>query len=607
LNRCLLLLLVAAAFVWVVGTATAQLADSAWPCSHQNLQRTGRSPSSRMDTPELLWTFDAPSRVLGTPIFGLDGKVYFACSMYLYSLSSEGNLEWPLELFADADAGLTQGHDGTLYVAASNNQAYFLTDGGEIVWNQNISACSAFNPTLAEDGCVYFGTRDYLMAMGPDQMLRWHFSGQLDIYTDFEAAPAVAADGTIYCPCKRVAWQTALIALSPDGEELYDAYYTADVDLITPAIGPEGTVYFPTGSYLVALNPDLTVKWRFLVSGQIKSTPLITAHGDIVVATTGNSFYCIDKSGLSEKSWFYPIDGEIHVSPVADAEGRMYLATSGGEIYSFTPDGDLLWRYNIGIPISSEMVIGPNGELLVGHADGTLLCIGSRDSGNQAPEITSGSVWPATGAPGDDFTYTIKYYDPDGDAPYRVSVWIDHDAFEMTLSSGKPSNGTYEYTTTLCKADHTYYFSAVDTRGKWVRYPVGEDHFAGPAVEDEIEVAPRIYLTLEKETFKAGDEMNVYAYAENLANEPVFVDAYVALCWYDGQTFLFLPDFSIDARPFISRVLLPANNRTEMFTVFSQLLPTLVEANYAWIGVLTPVDSPDDVLWFARKYWRFTD
>ena len=83
----------------------AQLADSAWPCAHQNLQRTGRSLSSRNDIPEILWTFHATDEVLGSPIVGIDNIIYFTTPMFLYALHPDGSVKWSYQLLADADAG----------------------------------------------------------------------------------------------------------------------------------------------------------------------------------------------------------------------------------------------------------------------------------------------------------------------------------------------------------------------------------------------------------------------------------------------------------------------------------------------------------------------
>ncbi len=590
----------------VTGEGLAQLADSAWPCAHQNLQRTGVSPSSRNDTPEVLWTFHAADEVLGSPIVGIDNIIYFTTPMFLYAVNPDGSARWSYQLLTDADAGPVQDQDGTIYLAASNGEIYFFDVEGTLRWHQNVAANSSFAPTIGPDGTIYFGTEDYLMAMDKEHTLKWHFQGELDQYSSFDASPAIAPDGTIYVTCTRAGWQTALVALSPDGAEVHPSFYTANVTQVTPAIGADGTVYLPIGSYLYALNPDLTQKWRFVTSGLITSTPALTANGDIFISTSNSKVYCISEDGPYGKQWFLPMEGSVTASAVSDSQGCAYIADPEGLIVALTPDASLLWSYPVGDIPSSQMAVGPGGELLVGLVNGSLVCLGSSDSGNHRPELDTGTVWPARGSVGESFTFSVHYFDADGDAPQRILVWIDISPFDMTLKDGTPDNGTYEYETTLGLGEYSYYFTAMDARNAWVRYPTGPNSFQGPIVEDEIEIGPTLTLVLEKDTFKVGDTHNLYAYAENPGNSPVFVDIYIALEWWDGATLFFLPSLGMQAEPIVSKLLLDIDVRTQMYPVFSEVLPEMLETNYAWIGAITSYDDPNNLLWFTREYWRFT-
>ncbi|MBN2208023.1 MAG: PQQ-like beta-propeller repeat protein [Candidatus Coatesbacteria bacterium] len=590
----------------VSGESLAQLADSAWPCEHQNLQRTSMSPYTRNDTPEVLWTFRASDEVFGTPIVGIDNVVYFVAPMLLYAVNPDGSARWSYELLADADAGPVQDQDGTIYLSASNGEIYFFNADGTLRWHQNVAANSSFAPTIGPDGTIYFGTQDYLMALNKDHSLEWHFRGNLAQYSDFEAAPAITPDGTIYVTCKRDGWQTALIALSQNGDEVHEPFCAANVTQITPAIGGDGTVYLPVGSYLHALNPDLTQRWRFVTTGLITSTPALTASGDIYISMSDSKVYRISEDGPTGNQWFLPMAGCVTASAVSDGIGCAYIAEPQGVIEAIAPDGSLLWSFPLGAAPSSQMAVGPEGELLVGLVNGSLVCLGSGDSGNERPELDAATVWPARGTVGDTFTFSVDYFDADGDAPRRILVFLDDSPFDMTLKNGTPDNGTYRYETTLGLGEYSHYFTALDAQGAWVRYPAGAHSFQGPIVEDAIEVGPALTLVLEKSTFKARDRLNLYAYAENPSDSPVFVDVYIALQWCDGKTLFFLPYFSTAAEPMVSRLLLGIDAKTPMYTVFSAVLPEMLEANYAWIGAITSYDDPGNLLWFTRECWRFT-
>ena len=592
--------------VLAAGVVVAQLADSPWPCAHQNLQRTGPSPYPRADRPELIWTYQAVDKVLGSPIVGLGNLIYLTTPMYIYALNPSGQLLWSYLTLTDAVGGPVQADDGSIYIVGTNGDIYSFAPDGSLNWRENAAANASFSPTIGPNGSIYIGTKEYLLAMNPDGTLKWHFNGELAQYSDFEAAPAIAPDGTIYCPCKRMLWQTAVIALSPDKEELCEPKVFPALKQITPAIGSDGSVYVAAGSYLYALEPDLTEKWRTIFPGVINSSPSVTKSGDILVVCSDQWVYSISKYGPTGRLWKYHLGGNITASAVSDANGYIYLASPEGQIHALTPDGDLVWTYNLGEKVYSQMALGEGGELLVGLVDGRGVCLGATDSGNTAPSLQRGTVWPPKGNLSTSFHYTVDYYDPDGEAPRKVVVWIDHLALDMTLEQGTADNGTYGFSGTLSEGIHTYYFTATDGRGAWVKYPSDLEYFQGPEVSAQAQVKPKIFLVLEKETYRPGDEHNLYAYAKNLGDEPIFVDVYIALQWYDGQTFLYLPDFSTIPHPYASKLLLLADEQTPMYKVLSMTVPSgLREANYAWVGALTSYDTLE-VLSFTREYWRFT-
>ena len=83
---------------------------------------------------------------------------------------------------------------------------------------------------------------------------------------------------------------------------------------------------------------------------------------------------------------------------------------------------------------------------------------------NNAPELSSGSMSPASGDTDTRFTFTVTYTDEDGD-PGNVSVWIDGVEQEMTPdpSDTDYTDGVdYTYQGKLGEGEHDYYFTAED-------------------------------------------------------------------------------------------------------------------------------------------------
>lgn len=104
---------------------------------------------------------------------------------------------------------------------------------------------------------------------------------------------------------------------------------------------------------------------------------------------------------------------------------------------------------------------------------------------NYIPQLSNGSVNPTSGDTSTTFTYSVDYYDPDGDPPTISYVNIDGVDYTMTLSSGTNANGTYTYSTQLSPGNHSYYFRFSDGVGD-VRLP-RTGMYSDPDVSDLFE------------------------------------------------------------------------------------------------------------------------
>jgi len=109
---------------------------------------------------------------------------------------------------------------------------------------------------------------------------------------------------------------------------------------------------------------------------------------------------------------------------------------------------------------------------------------------NHLPQLSQGSVSPASGTYESTFTFSVKYYDEDGDSPTTKRVTIDNQwNYDLGLSSGSASNGTYSKgLPNFSEGNHTYYFYFTDGQGGSARLPTSGT-FSGPTI-NAIPTAP---------------------------------------------------------------------------------------------------------------------
>jgi outer membrane protein assembly factor BamB len=219
----------------------------------------------------------------------------------------------------------------------------------------------------------------------PDTMSRWRFRLAAGEGITLTSSPAIGADGTIYVGSS----DSSLYAVNPDGS-LKWRYVVVGIVQSSPAVGADGTVYFGSDdNRLYALNPDGTLKWRNSIGGGSKSSPAIASDGTIYVGSSNQYVYAINPD--STHKWGYLTGGTITSSPAIATDGTIYIGSSDGYLYALNPDGTLKWRDSVGGSVYSSPAVGPDGTVYFGSDDNTLYAINA-DSTPKWNFSTGGNV-----------------------------------------------------------------------------------------------------------------------------------------------------------------------------------------------------------------------
>lgn len=184
-------------------------------------------------------------------------------------------------------------------------------------------------------------------------------------------SPAIASDGTIY-----VTGNGGLVAIAPDGKEKWRSPYIQATS--SPMIGPDGTIYFTElhGS-LHSYNPGGSPAWSITpgtLAAVYDTAPLLGNGGAVYIASGGISAYsATDGTPLWQHKQYIGLAQLAAVGP----DGNILLGAANGQFYSIQPtDGSVGWQANIRDARSvGGTAVGSDGTIYVGADNGVLYAV----------------------------------------------------------------------------------------------------------------------------------------------------------------------------------------------------------------------------------------
>jgi len=140
-------------------------------------------------------------------------------------------------------------------------------------------------------------------------------------------------------------------------------------------IDNDGILYFgDKESYINALYPNGTLKWKYETGGWVTSTPALAEDGTLYVGSNDDYLYAFN-STTGVRKWRFGAKGSIDSSPVIAEDGTIYFGTMGWpddgdcNIYAVNPNGTLKWLYHTGYKITCDPAIGDDGIVYCGSGD----------------------------------------------------------------------------------------------------------------------------------------------------------------------------------------------------------------------------------------------
>lgn len=277
-----------------------------------------------------------------------------------------------------------------------------------VAWRSETPHDSATGPCLTRQGHVFLTDGKNLVRVNPDGEQAW--TKPLASWTHFQ--PAARPDGGAVC----AAQGKGLTSFHPDGTESWTWGKDLEISSISPAVGPDGSVYVcakrskPHQNYVVALDPDGTERWRAEVSMHSSAPPVLHEDGRVSVRLDDNKVASVDAQGHllweteigdewlqsrptagpdgdvwvgarsgkvfrikpdGESQEFFEAVGEIRGAPKLTAEGKVLLTTMSGMVYCVDGKGKEVWRRSLGGILETPVTQMADGSLLVASFEKT--------------------------------------------------------------------------------------------------------------------------------------------------------------------------------------------------------------------------------------------
>jgi outer membrane protein assembly factor BamB len=220
----------------------------------------------------------------------------------------------------------------------------------------------------------------------PGPAVKWTFPTALA-----PATPAIGPDGTVYLPTGQTDQsQGILYAITPGGSQRWAAGLSGPSGSTAPAVGADGTIYVHANSQfnvfgsstLTAFNPNGGHRWQHTFNlaptSGVVSSPAIAGDGRIWVGEMDTFLYRLNPSDGSIVCGVSPTASSISSSPAIGPDGTVYVMDVTNALFAFDQNCGQKW----GVQLAdfsggdqSSPAVAADGTIWIGSPDHNLYAV----------------------------------------------------------------------------------------------------------------------------------------------------------------------------------------------------------------------------------------
>lgn len=306
------------------------------------------------------WEYSGWGSCGTAPVIGADNAIYLmhgSGTKGIVAINPDGTERWRSPYGSDGAPAVAE--DGTVYVSGGESSGLHALDAnGQLLWTCPISYPD--DVVICPDGSLICADgQGYINSVTATGELNW--SHRFDGTNTYTAPPVVDAGGMVYVAYYNYGQPAALYAVTPTGELSWSYEVQRGFDAVTVAtngnilaLTHQGDVDQPPAA-LMCFDNSGNVNWIYddIAATHPRGVHLVPMNGLVALPDGGalTSSYLYGAlhrvSADGSRRWVCGAGGQVQWNPVIDQIGNVYFGCTDGTLYSVSPEGELLWHYEV--------------------------------------------------------------------------------------------------------------------------------------------------------------------------------------------------------------------------------------------------------------------